>query len=93
MRRKKWLALMVWMVAPAGLFGCAGQISVVRQSPSAVELRWMNYEGSIDEATQVARNHCGGQATLASEFLDQDVTLAGFACGPDLSAGLGPAAE
>lgn len=66
---------------------CAGatDATVVRESPSQIELRWYNDSTGLgsDQAAQVAAGHCaryGKRSSFGSVFMDRDVSLETFQC-------------
>lgn len=65
------------------LAACASGPQVVRESAEDVTLRWYRWDGDIGSATAEANRRCGLRGTramLLEESVDQDVTLARFAC-------------
>jgi hypothetical protein len=67
----------------ASLVACHPEVTVVRESSDQVMLRWYHWHSDIVEAENIADAHCkshGRSAELEQESVDQDVTLAQFAC-------------
>jgi hypothetical protein len=78
-----------WRVALAvgalvlSLAACAARIWRDEATPQGVRLHWYTNEASIDDARAEAARYCragGARAELQDEFIDNDVTVAHFAC-------------
>jgi hypothetical protein len=78
-----------WRVALAaggmalGVAGCAARIWRDEASPQGVRLHWYTNEASIDDARAEAARYCQAwhkPAELIEELIDDDVTVARFAC-------------
>jgi hypothetical protein len=76
-----------WALAAGGMAlsvaGCAEHIWRDEASPQGVRLHWYTNETSIDDARAEAARYCQAwqkRAELREEFIDNDVTVARFAC-------------
>jgi len=78
-----------WRVALAAggmaltVAACAARIWRDEASAEGVRLHWYTNEASLEDATAEAARHCRAWAKRAEfleEFIDDDVTVARFAC-------------
>jgi len=78
-----------WRVALAAggmalsVAACAARIWRDEATPQGVRLHWYTNEASINEARAEAARYCQAQAKraeLVEELVDDDVTVARFAC-------------
>lgn len=75
----RWIGVLLLLA----LLGCAGRIWRDHADADGIALHWYTREASVDIARAAAAEHCRGfgkRAELVSEFEDQDVTRATFAC-------------
>jgi hypothetical protein len=72
--------LVVLGLLALGACASASGPSFVPNPQAGIELRWANGQGTIEAAQAAAAARCGGAATLAGEWIDQDETLARFYC-------------
>jgi hypothetical protein len=76
-------AAVLGLAALLGLSGCASGPQVVEENGAGITLRWYHWDSDIRSATMEADRRCGmhgKRAELVQESVDQDVTVARFAC-------------
>jgi hypothetical protein len=81
--RTGWRTALVAGGVALTLTGCAERIWRDEADADGVRLHWYTGEVSIDEARAEAVRYCqasGKRAELHDEFIDDDVTVARFAC-------------
>lgn len=80
---KGWRRALVAGGLALSLAACAGRIWRDQADADGIRLHWYTDKASIDEASAEAARHCqasGKRAELQDEFIDDDVTVARFAC-------------
>jgi hypothetical protein len=82
-RRTGWRVALVASAMALTVAACAGRIWRDEADADGLRLHWYTGEVSIDEARAEAARYCQASARhaqLEDEFIDQDVTVARFAC-------------
>ena len=78
-----WAAALAAGGVALSVAACAARIWRDQASDEGVRLHWYTKEASIDDARAEAAQYCQARdkrAELEDEFIDEDVTVARFAC-------------